>query len=91
MYTSASLISISPGLRSTIIAFSSWWHGDGLTRLPTTSHKPVMYALSGMSSRSSMGKLARVQTPRLPMKITQRLRLISDSVAPGTDQMRFAD
>jgi hypothetical protein len=36
-----------------------------------------MLSLSGMSSRSSTGKTAWVQTPHSPIKITQRLRLIS--------------
>ena len=49
-------------------------------RLPTRSHSPVMFSLSGMPSLSSTGKVAWVQTPHLPIKITQRLRLIS---APG--------
>jgi hypothetical protein len=53
-------------------------------RLPTRSHRPVMFSLSGMSSLSSMGKVAWVQTPHSPMKITQRLRLIS---APGLNGM----
>ena len=53
-------------------------------RLPTKSHRPVMLFLSGMSSLSSTGKTARVQTPHSPMKITQRLRLIS---APDSNGM----
>jgi hypothetical protein len=37
-------------------------------RLPTKSHRPVMLFLPGMSSLSSTGKTARVQTPHSPMK-----------------------
>ena len=46
-------------------------------RLPTRAHRLEMLSLSGMSSRSSTGKTAWVQTPHSPIKITQRLRLIS--------------
>ncbi len=44
--------------------------------MPIRSHRPVMFFSSGMSSLSSPGKVAWVQTRYSPIKITQRLRLI---------------
>jgi len=84
MCVSPPLISGDPGLRSTIIAFSSSCHQGGLRRLPMRSHRPVRFSSSGMPRLSPTGSTAWVQAPHSPMKTTQGLRLIG---APGVNGM----